>query len=229
MVYVEDLWKKYPGAWALRGVSLTVARGGVLGVLGENGSGKSTLFRILAGVTRPTRGRAVIGKIPAGLATKRIVSYLPEIDPFYSWMRVGEQLEFLSKFRSGWDTGQARKLLDFMKLPDDRKVGALSRGQRARLKVVYAFSWPSDVLLMDEPLGGIDPPSRKRILDVLFNEFRRADQTILISTHLVSELEPFIEDVVLLRDGEICISGTAGQLQQDHGKSLSEIFALYVD
>ncbi len=229
MVYVEDLWKKYPGAWALRGVSLTVARGGVLGVLGENGSGKSTLFRILAGVTRPTRGRAVIGEIPAGLATKRIVSYLPEIDPFYSWMRVGEQLEFLSKFRSGWDTGQARKLLDFMKLPDDRKVGALSRGQRARLKVVYAFSWPSDVLLMDEPLGGIDPPSRKRILDVLFNEFRRADQTILISTHLVSELEPFIEDVVLLRDGEICISGTAGQLQQDHGKSLSEIFALYVD
>ncbi len=229
MVYVKDLWKKYPAAWALRGVSLTVARGGVLGVLGENGSGKSTLFRILAGVTRPTRGRALIGKIPAGFATKRIVSYLPEIDPFYSWMRVGEQLEFLSKFRSGWDTGQALKLLDFMNLPDDRKVGALSRGQRARLKVVYAFSWPSDVVLMDEPLGGIDPPSRKRILDVLFNEFRRADQTILISTHLVSEVEPFIEDVLLLRDGEICISGPAGQLQQDHGESLSEIFALYVD
>ena len=229
MVYVEDLWKKYPGAWALRGVSLTVARGGVLGVLGENGSGKSTLFRILAGVTRPTRGRALIGKIPAGFGTKRMVSYLPEIDPFYSWMKVGEQLDFLSDFHPGWDWRKAGELLEFMNLSDDRKVGALSRGQRARLKVVYAFSWPSDVVLMDEPLGGIDPPSRKRILDVLFNEFRRADQTILISTHLVSEVEPFIEDVLLLRDGEICISGRTGQLQQDHGKSLSEIFALYVD
>ena len=229
MVYVEDLWKKYPGAWALRGVSLTVARGGVLGVLGENGSGKSTLFRILAGVTWPTRGRALIGKIPAGFATKRMVSYLPEIDPFYSWMKVGEQLDFLSNFHPGWDWRKAGELLEFMNLSDDRKVGALSRGQRARLKVVYAFSWPSDVVLMDEPLGGIDPPSRKRILDVLFNEFRRADQTILISTHLVSEVEPFIEDVLLLRDGEICISGRTGQLQQDHGKSLSEIFTLYVD
>ena len=229
MVYVEDLWKKYPGAWALRGVSLTVARGGVLGVLGENGSGKSTLFRILAGVTRPTRGRALIEKIPAGFGTKRMVSYLPEIDPFYSWMKVGEQLDFLSDFHPGWDWRKAGELLEFMNLSDDRKVGALSRGQRARLKVVYAFSWPSDVVLMDEPLGGIDPPSRKRILDVLFNEFRRADQTILISTHLVSEVEPFIEDVLLLRDGEICISGRTGQLQQDHGKSLSEIFALYVD
>jgi ABC-2 type transport system ATP-binding protein len=229
MVYVEDLWKKYPGAWALKGVSLTVARGGVLGVLGENGSGKSTLFRILAGVTRPTRGRAVIGEIPAGPASKRMVSYLPEIDPFYSWMKVGEQLDFLSAFYSTWDARKAGSLLKFMNLPEDRKVGALSRGQRARLKVVSAFSWSPDVVLMDEPLGGIDPPSRKRILEGLFNDFRRAEQTILISTHLVSEVEPFIEDVVLLRDGEICISGRAVQLQQDHGKSLSEIFEMAAD
>ncbi len=186
------------------------------------------MFRILAGVTRPTRGRALIGKHPAGFATKRIVSYLPEIDPFYSWMRVGEQLDFLSAFYPTWDARKARNLLEFMNLPGDRKVGALSRGQRARLKVVSAFSWSPEVVLMDEPLGGIDPPSRKRILDGLFNEFRRADQTILISTHLVSEVEPFIEDVLLLRDGEICISGRPDQLQQDYGKSLAEIFETQV-
>ena len=229
MVDVVDLWKRYPGAWALRGASLTVARGRVLGVLGENGSGKSTLFRILAGVTRSTRGRALIGEIPAGFATKRMVSYLPEIDPFYTWMRVDEQLKFLSAFHSTWDARKAERLLEFMNLPNDRKVGVLSRGQRARLKVVAAFSWSPEVVLMDEPLGGIDPPSRARILDSLFNEFRREDQTILISTHLVSEVEPYLEDVVFLHNGEIPASGSSSQLQRDHGMSLSEIFARYVD
>lgn len=229
MVDVVDLWKRYPGAWALRGVSLTVARGRVLGVLGENGSGKSTLFRILAGVTRSTRGRAQIGGVPAGVATKRMVSYLPEIDPFYSRMRVDEQLNFLAAFHSTWDTGMAEQLLHFMNLPDDRKIGALSRGQRARLKVVTAFSWTPEVVLMDEPLAGIDPPSRARILDGLFSEFRREGQTILISTHLVSEVEPYIDDVVFLRDGEIPAAGSARRVQQDYQKSLSEIFALFVD
>ncbi len=229
MVCVEDLWKRYPGAWALRGVSLTVGRGGVLGVLGENGSGKSTLFRILAGVTRPTRGRALIGKVPAGFATKRTVSYLPEIDPFYSRMKVGEQLNFLSGFYSTWDAEKTESLLKFMNLPKDRKVGALSRGQRARLKVVSAFSWSPEVVLMDEPLGGIDQPSRRRVLQGLFNEFRLPEQTILIATHLVSEVEPFIENVVILRDGEICTAGGVDQLQEDRGKSLSEIFEMVVD
>ena len=229
MVCVEDLWKKYPGAWALTGVSLKVSRGRVLGVLGENGSGKSTLFRILAGVTRPTRGRARIGEVTTGFATKPVVSYLPEIDPFYSRMKVGEQLAFLSAFHDTWDPGRSRRLLEFMNLPEDRKVGALSRGQRARLKVVSAFSWSPEVVLMDEPLGGIDPPSRRRILDFLFNEFRHPEQTVLISTHLVSEVDPFIEDVLFLRDGEVYISGRSDELQQEHGKSLSEIFETAVD
>ena len=154
MVDVVDLWKRYPGAWALRGASFTVARGRVSGVLGENGSGKSTLFRILAGVTRSTRGRALIGGAPAGVVTKPVVSYLPETDPFYSRMNVREQLDFLSRFRPRWDWRKARHLLEFMNLPDDRKIGALSRGQRARLKVVTAFSWTPEVVLMDEPLGG---------------------------------------------------------------------------
>ncbi len=228
MVYVEDLWKRYSGAWALRGVSLTVARGRVLGVLGENGSGKSTLLRILAGVTRPTRGRSRIGEVETGFATKRVVSFLPEVDPFYSWMRVGEQLAFLSSFHATWDEGRARRLLEFMNLPEDRKVGALSRGQRARLKVVSSFSWSPEVVLMDEPLGGIDPPSRRRILDSLFNEFRHPEQTVLISTHLVSDVEPFIEEVLLLRDGETFASGRTDQLQQEHGRSLSEIFEMAV-
>ncbi len=224
MVEIQNLWKKYPGTWALRGIGLEVEAGRVLGVLGENGSGKSTMFRILAGVTRPTEGRVEIQGMPVGVKTKRIVSYLPEVDPFYAWMKVPELLKFLSAFYPEWDMDKAYDLLRFMEVPEDRKVGTLSRGQRARLKVVFAFCWPSLLVLMDEPLGGIDPPSRKRILNALFNEFRGEEQSILISTHLVSEVEEFIEDVIYLRDGEIPISGNADQLREEKGKSLSEIF-----
>ena len=224
MVEVRDLWKRYPGAWALRGVSLAVERGRVLGVLGENGSGKSTLFRILAGITRPTQGSATVMGLPVGVETRKRVSYLPEIDPFYSWMTATEQLEFLSAFYAGWDMDKSRDLMRFMALDGDRKIEALSRGQRARLKVVFAFSWPSSLVLMDEPLGGIDPPSRKKILNALFSEFRFGEQTIMMSTHLVSEVEAFMEDVLYMKDGEIPLSGNADQLREERGKSLSEIF-----
>ena len=224
MVEVQNLWKRYPGATALGGISLTVERGRVLGVLGENGSGKSTLFKILAGVTRASEGSARISGQSVGVQTRRITSYLPEVSPFYDWMYVTEQLEFLAAFYPGWDRSKSRELLDLMNVDSHRKVGALSDGQRARLKVVTAFSRPSELVLMDEPLGRIDPPSRRRILATLLREFRVGEQTILLSTHLVSEVEELIEEVVFLRHGEIAVRGNVEALRQDRGVSLSDIF-----
>lgn len=223
-VEIRDLWKRYPGTWALRGVSLTVETGRVLGVLGENGCGKSTLFRILAGVTRSSKGTVALDGGPVGVESRGRVAYLPEIDPFYKWMRVMEQLEFLSAFYPAWDIDKSRELLGFMDLPEDKKIGTLSRGQKGRLKVVAAFSWPSDLVLMDEPFAGIDPPSRRRILQGLFNEFRFDSQTMFITSHLVTEIEAFIEDLVFLKDGEIALSGNMDQVREEQGKSLEEIF-----
>ena len=224
MIDVRSLWKRYPGTWALRGISFQVARGRVQGVLGENGSGKSTLFRILAGLTRPSRGIAEVMGQKVGAKTRQDVAYLPEINPFYDWMKVREQIEFLAAFYPLWDLDKSRALLDFMGLDADKKVGALSRGQKGRLKVVCGFSWPSELVLMDEPLAGIDPPSRKRIVQALFNEFRFGEQTILISTHLVHEVGEFIEDVMFLKEGEIALSGNADALREERGESLSEMF-----
>lgn len=224
MVEVQNLWKRYPGATALGGISLTVEKGRVLGVLGENGSGKSTLFKILAGVTRASEGSARISGQPVSVQTRRITSYLPEVSPFYDWMYVTEQLEFLAAFYPGWDPSKSRELLDLMNVDSHRKIGALSDGQRARLKVVTAFSRPSELVLMDEPLGRIDPPSRRRILATLLREFRVGEQTILLSTHLVSEVEELIEEVVFLRHGEIAVRGNVEALRQDRGASLSDIF-----
>ena len=226
MIDVRDMWKRYPGAWALRGVSFQVERGRVQGVLGENGSGKSTLFRILAGLTRPSRGSAEVMGQEVRVKTRQHVAYLTEVNPFYDWMKVMEQVEFLARFYPMWDMDKARSLLSFMGLDGDKKVGALSRGQQGRLKVVCAFSWPSDLVLMDEPLSGIDPPSRKRIVEALFSEFRFGEQTILISTHLVHEVGEFIEDVMFMKEGEIALSGNADALREERGESLSEMFEM---
>ena len=223
-VEIRDLWKRYPGTWALRGVSLTVETGRVLGVLGENGCGKSTFFRILSGLTRPSKGTISLDGLPVGVETKRRVAFLPEVDSFYDWMRVMEQLEFLSAFYPGWDIEKSRELLNFMELPEGQKIGTLSRGQKGRLKVVAAFSWPSDLVLMDEPFAGIDPPSRRRILQGLFNEFRFDAQTMFLTSHLVTEIEAFIEDLVFMKAGEIVLSGNMDQVREEQGKSLEEIF-----
>lgn len=226
MAYIKtkDLWKSYPGVWPLKGVSFEVDQGRVVGVLGQNGSGKSTLFRILAGLTLSSEGEVLIGGIEPGIETKRTTAFMPELDPFYAWMKVDELIRFVSGFYSSWDADRAEELLDFLELPRDRPVGALSRGQKGRLKVVTGFSWASELILMDEPLGGIDQPSRRKMLDALFDRFRRPEQTILISTHLVDEVAPFLDDVIFIREGEITLSGVIKQLCSERSQSLSEIY-----
>lgn len=223
-VEIQDLWKRYRRKAALRGLHLTFEAGRVTGVLGENGSGKSSLFRITAGVTRPDQGTVHIGGEPVGTRTRASTAYLPETDSFYDWMTVAEQLDFLSAFYTGWDTSKASQLLGFMRLSPDDRIGELSQGQRARLKIVAAFAWPSRLVVMDEPFNGIDPPSRRRILDALVQEYRVDSQTILISTHMVDEVEGLVEDVVYLREGEVALRGRADDLRAEKGGSLSDIF-----
>lgn len=224
VITVNDVSKKYPGVWALNGVSFNVRKGTVLGVLGENGAGKSTLFRIMASVTRPTKGSVSINGHSVGLETRKIVAFLPEVNPFYEWMKVMEQMEFLAAFYDGWNMDKTRELLKFLTVKDNVKIGTLSRGQQAKLKIVFAFSWPSQVVIMDEPLGGIDPPARKKIINTLFSEFRFGEQTILMSTHLVNEVEEFVEDVIYLKEGRIVIAGEADRLRAEKGTSLLGIF-----
>ena len=223
-VEVDNLWKRYRGAVALRGVSLNFESGKVTGVLGANGSGKSTMFRIIAGVTRQSEGTVRIDGREVGPETRLETAYLPEMDSFYIWMSVGEQLEFLSAFYPGWDAHKARELLEFMSLTPGDRIDALSQGQRARLKIVAAFAWPSRLVVMDEPFNGIDPPSRRRILQALVREYRVDSQSILLSTHMVDEVEELVENVVYLREGQVAIEGRADDLRAEKSGSLSDIF-----
>ena len=137
---------------------------------------------------------------------------------------MGEQLEFLSAFYPGWDAHKARELLEFMSLTPGDRIDALSQGQRARLKIVAAFAWPSRLVVMDEPFNGIDPPSRRRILQALVREYRVDSQSILLSTHMVDEVEELVENVVYLREGQVAIEGRADDLRAEKSGSLSDIF-----
>ncbi|MBC7106115.1 MAG: ABC transporter ATP-binding protein, partial [Firmicutes bacterium] len=187
IVEIDGLHKTYFRTRALSGIDLKLERGLIFGLLGPNGSGKSTLLKTIAGLVRPTSGRVLVDGQKPSAATRALVAYLPETDHLYPWMTVRETLDFVSAFHADWEASRAAALLAFMELDAARRVGDLSKGQRARLKLVLALSRRAPLVLLDEPLSGIDPPSRARIIRAVVGEYRLGEQTIVLSTHQVKE------------------------------------------
>lgn len=221
---VRSLVKRFPGADAVNGISLTVNRGTVLGLLGPNGSGKSTLLKTITGLVHPDSGEVLVEGRPVGTATKARVAYLPEVDPFHRWMRIGQVLDLVGAFYGDWDGSRASELLQFMNLSRDQRVGGLSKGMRARLRLVVALARNAPLLLLDEPLSGIDVASRARIIQGLIRQYRGGEQTLVISTHEVAEVEGILERVLFLEAGRIRLEGDADALREEHGGSIQQIF-----
>ncbi len=199
--------------------------GKIVGLLGPNGAGKSTLLKICAGLAHPTTGRVHVLGRDVSTATKGLTAFVPENDTFYSWMTPRQAVAFENSMFSDMDVSDAMDLLRELRLDPDNKISSLSKGQRGRLKLVLAMSRRARVVLMDEPLAGIDPPSRAAILETIASRYRAGEQTIIISTHEVLESEKLFEDVVFLSDGQIVLSGNADELRANRSKSLNEIFA----
>lgn len=223
LVVCQDVHKRFPGAEALRGVSLELPRGEIVGLLGPNGSGKSTLLKLIAGLHRPTSGRVLVAGRQPDRTTKALVSYSPEIDHTYPWMTVEATIRFVSSFYEDWDEERAASMLDFMGLKPRQKVGKLSKGTRARLRLVLALARSADLILLDEPLSGIDPPSRARIVRAILSEYKAGEQTIIISTHEVLEAEPLFDRLLMLEAGFIKLEGSAEQLRERYGRSVQGI------
>lgn len=235
IVEIEDLRKNYGSTrcWrgshnshglALDGVTLNMARGKIIGLLGPNGSGKSTLLKSIAGLVKPSAGRVLVDGEPPSVRTKDKVAYLPEIDHLYSWMTVKEILDFMASFYSSWQQERAWELLEFMNLQGEKKVRNLSKGMRARLKLVISLARNVPLVLLDEPLSGIDPPSRARILESLVFQYREGDQTIVLSTHEVTEAETIFEDVIFLHEGKVKLYDSAENLRARHGCSIQDLW-----
>jgi len=224
MIELTSVHKRYLWKHALCDIDLRIPRGRIVGLLGPNGSGKSTMLKLLAGLVHPTSGTIRIGGRQPDVHHKKQIAYLPEIDHLYGWMTVTETIRFLSGFYSDWQPDKAADMLLAMELEGNQKVKSLSKGMRARLKLLAAMSRSVPLVLLDEPFSGIDPPSRAAIIRSIIREFQSEEQTIVLSTHSVKESEPMFDDVIFLEHGRIKLFDSADNLRTAYGCSLENLW-----
>ncbi|HHV74208.1 MAG TPA: ABC transporter ATP-binding protein [Thermoanaerobacterium sp.] len=218
-----NLTKNYYSKKALKGINIELEEGKILGLLGPNGSGKTTFIKIAAGILRPTSGEILIDGQEPGIYTKSIISYLPDINYLYKWMKIRDAINFFKDFYADFDIEKSKRLLDFMMLDENDKVTSLSKGMLEKLNLTLVLSRNAKLYIFDEPLGGIDPNTREKIIDAIIDNIRE-DSSMIISTHLVRDIERLFDDVAFISDGEIILKGNAEELRMERNKSIDEIF-----
>lgn len=222
MIQFNQVSKQYGKITALDNVTVSFQKGRIIGIFGPNGAGKSTTLKMIAGISRPDRGKVEVdGKKPQEVKDK--IAYLPEVDYLYPWMTIGEAAGFIRGFYADWDDNKYQELLRFLNLEPDMKVSKISKGQRAKAKLLLAVARNSSYLLLDEPLSGIDILSREEIINTLIRDYREGEQTIIISTHEIGEVENLVDEVAFIKRGKIVLKQDAEEARQERGMSLAEI------
>lgn len=219
----ENLRKSYFNKKALQGVNLTIQQGKIVGLLGPNGSGKTTFLKIAAGILHPSSGTIFIDGQEPGVYTKSIVSYLPDTEYFFKWMKIKDAVEYFKDFYGDFDEQKALELLDFMKLDVNSSIKSLSKGMKEKLKLTLVLARKAKLYILDEPLGGVDPTAREKILDAIINNFS-GNSSMIITTHLVNDIERIFDDVAFIDDGAIVLQGNAEELRQSKNKSIDELY-----
>lgn len=223
IIEIRDLTKIYRNKRALDRVSLSIPSGRVVGILGPNGSGKTSLIKILTGILRQSSGEVLIdGKTP-GVCTKSIVSYLPDRNFLYKWMSITDAINFYKDFYKDFDEEKAYKMLDFMKLDRGIKVQELSKGMNEKLNLVLVLSRNAKVYVLDEPIAGVDPVARDQILNAIIENYNK-DSTMIVTTHLVRDMENIFDDVIFLRDGTIQLMGNAEELREEKSMQIDDLY-----
>ncbi len=217
------LTKSYSGILALAGVSLELPRGKIIGLLGPNGSGKTTFVKTLAGLLRPTSGVVLVEGLEPGVETKSFVSYLPERTYFNTGMRVSACVSMFSDFYEDFDYERAIAMLNVLGVPYRAKLRTLSKGTREKVQLVLVMARRAKLYLLDEPIGGVDPAAREYILNTIIAN-RDPDTTILLSTHLIRDVEDVLDGFVFIGGGQVIMSGDANDVRAEHNKSLDELF-----
>jgi ABC-2 type transport system ATP-binding protein len=218
VVQTLGLGYRFGREWAVRGLDMAVPRGSVYGLLGLNGAGKSTTLRMLLGLLTPHEGSAqVLGLDPsrAAVAVKARVGYVGDRPTFYDWLTVAETIALVARHRRGaWDDAYARHLVAFFSLRLDKRLGALSKGQVAKVALVLAMGFRPEVLILDEPTGGLDPVVRREFLEGLLSEYLEDGRTILISSHLITEISGLVDHVGILHKGAMLRQSPVEDLQR---------------
>lgn len=223
LVECKNLGKSYGLKAALSGVNLTIPRGKIVGLLGRNGAGKTTLIKLLNGLLTPTSGTVHIKGLEIGVETKKIVSYLPERTYLDRTMRIEEVLRFFETFYEDFNRKKAEVLIKKLELTPELKVVNMSKGMQEKLQLALVMSREAELYVLDEPLGGVDPATRDYILDTFLANFN-PKASMLISTHLISDIERILDEVIFLDRGKIVLASEADELREKEGASIDEIF-----
>ncbi|MEI4621970.1 ABC transporter ATP-binding protein [Bacillus pfraonensis] len=223
LLRIEQLWKRYGLKVVIRDVNLAITEGKIIGLVGDNGSGKTTLLKMIAGLQHPSEGNITVADRNIGVETKKIVSFMPDRPIFDEWMTVKDAIFFYRDFYQDFDMQKAADTIAAFKIPLEEKITALSKGIIEKLQLILTFSRKAKLYILDEPLGGIDPVSREHMLDLIL-QFYREDCTVIISTHLISEIENIFDEVIFLKDGEIVMHENVEELRFQKGKAVTEMF-----
>lgn len=223
IIKIANLSKKYFSKVALNEVSISFETGKIYGLLGPNGSGKTTLMKVIAGLHKHTSGDVTIKDLPISYKIKAQVVFMPTEDYLYPFMKLTTVIKYFNEMYQDFDLNKAYSLLEKLELNPKQKVSDLSTGLKGRLKVLLAVSRKAPIYMFDEPLNGLDPISREIVLQ-LINEVSSEANSVIISSHLVSELETILDRVVLLKNGKIVVNEDAEDIRFNKGKSIEELY-----
>lgn len=208
---------------ALNKLNLIIPRGKIIGLLGPNGSGKTTLIKILNGLLSPTQGEVFINGATPGPQTKARVSYLPERTYFQSSMKVSELIEYFSDFYADFKPERARQMLNSLHIDEKDRLKTLSKGTKEKVQLILVMSRDADLFVLDEPIAGVDPAARDYILKTIISNYNE-NATVLLSTHLISDIENILDEVIFIREGNLVLQTTVENIRETKGKSVDSYF-----
>lgn len=220
---INNLNKKYFSKQALSDVNLSLEKGRILGLMGPNGSGKTTLLKIIAGLQHANSGNVKVCEKNIGIETKKLVSFLPDKNVLYPHMKAIDAINFYHNYFTDFDLKKAIDMLDFMKLDKNEKVSSMSKGMIEKLNLILTFSRDTRLFVLDEPLGGVDPVARERIISTIIKTYNE-DSSIIISTHMVNDVENIFDDVCFIGKGKIILNGSAEDLRLEKGVSIDKLY-----
>lgn len=224
LVEIKGLSKRYEGKkLALDNLNLTLPRGRIIGLLGPNGSGKTTLIKLITGLLTPTSGSITVNGMSIGVTTKSRIAYLPERTYLQSSMRVDDMIDFFTEFYADFKKERAFEMLKALGIDPSARLKTLSKGTKEKVQLILVMSRDADLYILDEPIAGVDPAARDYILRTIISNYNE-NATVLISTHLITDIESVLDEVVFIRYGKLILYNSVDNIREHFGKSIDAYF-----
>ena len=223
LLEVKHVNKSFNNKEILKDINIKIDGGKIIGLLGKNGAGKTTLIKLINDLLTPTSGEILVNGKSVGIESKKVISYLPERTYLNKQMKVYEVLEYFKDFYEDFDIDKAKKLLKDLDLDINEHLSKMSKGMQEKVQLVLVMSRNADLYILDEPLGGVDPATRDYILDTILSNFKE-NASVIISTHLISDIERILDEVIFIDKGKVILQSDADKLRNKEKSSIDEIF-----